>query len=498
VNLLPVLPILIPLFAAILHLVLPQRNSAAWRAVMNLVGSVALFVVALYLWSVTLTEGVQVTRLGNWPSPYGIVFVSDLFSALMIVAASFIAVCVSIYCFADTGARASRLGYFAAFQTLLMGVCGAFLSGDLFNLFVWFEVMLISSFVLMAFEGRQIQLEGALKYTILNLIASIFFLTATGIVYGEAGTLNLADLSRLLRDQDLSPGMMAGFALLLLAFGAKAGVFPLFFWMPASYHTPAFATSALFAGLLTKVGVYALIRICTLIFPLGDGLSRPMLLVVAGLTMMIGVLGAAAQMEFRRLLSFHSVSQIGFMVLALAFFTPAAIAASILYVLHHMIVKSNLFLIGGLIARRRGNLNLKKIGGLYKEVPFLGALFLIPALSLAGLPPFSGFFAKLSVLRAGLQTEQYVLVAVALVVGFFTLFSMVKVWNEAFWKPTPRAERSFEPHEMPVSMIAPVVLMVVATIWIGVWPEPLLASVERIAEELLGQSAYVDAVLGRE
>jgi multicomponent Na+:H+ antiporter subunit D len=498
VNLLPVLPILIPLLSAILHLVLPQRQSARWRALLNLAGSAALLAVAIRLWIVTLTEGVQVTHLGNWPSPYGIVFVSDLFSALMIVAAAFVGVCVSLYCFADTGPRAARLGYFAAFQTLLMGVCGAFLSGDLFNLFVWFEVMLISSFVLMAFEGRQIQLEGALKYTILNLIASIFFLTATGIVYGESGTLNLADLSRLLRDQELSPGLSAAFALLLLAFGAKAGVFPLFFWMPASYHTPAFATSALFAGLLTKVGVYALIRICTLIFPLGEGLSRPLLLVVSGLTMAIGVLGAAVQMEFRRLLSFHSVSQIGYMVLALALFTPTAIAASIFYVLHHMIVKSNLFLIGGLIARRRGNLNLKKIGGLYREVPLLGALFLIPALSLAGLPPFSGFFAKLGVLRAGLETEQYVLVAVALAVGFFTLFSMVKVWIEAFWKPTPRAERDFQPEIMPLSMIAPVALMVVATVWIGVWPEPLLASLERIAEELMGQGAYVEAVLGKE
>ena len=379
-----------------------------------------------------------------------------------------------------------------------MGVCGAFLTGDLFNLYVSFEVMLMASFVLLALGGERAQLEGGVKYVTLNLLSSAVFLAAVGVLYGIAGTLNMADLARAAA-LGLAPDLVPVLAVLfLVAFGIKAALFPFFFWLPASYHTPPIAVSAVFAGLLTKVGVYALMRAFTLIF-IGDiAFTHGLILLAAALTMVTGVLGAAAQMEFRRVLSFHIVSQIGYMVMGLGLLTPLGLAGSVFYLMHHIVVKTNLFLVGGIVRRLGGSYELKDLGGLYRSHPFLALVFLVPALSLAGIPPLSGFWGKMVLVKAGLEAEAWGITAVALGVSLLTLYSMTKLWNEAFWKPAPAdAGAGVEaPTSVPLTLLGPVLALAAVTVAVGLGAGPVFDLASRAAAQLSDPSQYIAAVLG--
>jgi multicomponent Na+:H+ antiporter subunit D len=484
------LPVLIPLFTAAACLVAwRSRRTQRW---LGLLGSVLhLASASVILWSVS-ADGIQVLRVGGWPSPFGVVFVADLFSAIMVVLGGLIGLSVAVYSLSSMDAPRESFGYYFLLQVLLAGVSGAFLTGDIFNLYVWFEVMLISSFVLMCLGGEPAQMEGSLKYVSLNLFSSAIFLAGAGILYGITGTLNFADLSVKLAGHS-DPGLVTAVSMLfLVAFGIKAAVFPLFFWLPASYHTPPVAISAIFAGLLTKVGVYALIRVFSLLFT--DPGVHEFILILSGLTMITGVLGAIAQNEIRRILSFHIVSQIGYMIMGLGIFTPLALAGSVFYIAHHIIVKTNLFLIAGMIHRMRNTYDLKSLGGLYRTAPWLGVLFLIPALSLAGIPPFSGFFSKLILAKAGFEDGHFWIVAISFLCGMLTIISMMKIWNEAFWKPSVAAITA--PLKCPFYMVLPVVALSVMTIVIGLAGGPFFDIAMRAGEQLLRPEDYIAAVLG--
>lgn len=493
---LPVLPILIPAVTAAFSLVLWRYRFV--QRLLGLAGAASLLAAGLVLLWTVEREGILVHHLGNWPAPFGIVLVADLFSAIMVVMAGLMGLAVAIYSLADIDIEREFFGYYPFFQILLMGVCGCFLTGDLFNLYVWFEVMLMASFILLALGGERAQLEGAIKYVTLNLVGSTFFLSALGILYGLAGTLNMADLARHLPEL-IRPGLVSTLAMLFLgAFGIKAALFPFFFWLPASYHTPPVAVSAIFAGLLTKVGVYSLIRVFTLLFVQDVGYTHGLILLIAVLTMVTGVLGAVAQNDFRRVLSFHIISQVGYMVLGLGLFTPLALGGSIFYIVHHIIVKTNLFLVSGVVLKLRGTLELDGLGGLYRSAPGLSALFLIPALSLAGLPPLSGFWAKLFLVWAALKTEHYLVAATALAVGLLTLFSMTKIWGKVFWGE--RADEGSAEIDLPrlsrLSLYAPMVLLAILTVSIGLLVEPVYSLSARAAEQLLNPAGYVRAVFG--
>jgi multicomponent Na+:H+ antiporter subunit D len=506
-NVLLVLPVVIPLTTAGVSLLAWHRLPV--QRFLAVAGTAALLAAGVALLAFVWTNGISVTQLGAWPAPFGISLVADMFSAMMVVLAGVVGLAVAVYSLASVDEPRELFGYYPLLHVLLTGVCGAFLTGDLFNLYVWFEVMLMASFVLLALGGEPDQLRGAIKYVTLNLVASALFLAAVGILYGLAGTLNMADLSRRLNGL-AEPGTVTALAMLfLVAFGIKAAIFPLFFWLPASYHTPPVAVSAVFAGLLTKVGVYALIRVFTLLFVQDVGYTHTLILVIAGLTMVTGVLGAAAQHEIRRILSFHITSQIGYMILGLGLaglttspdLATLALAGSVFYITHHIIVKTNLFLVSGLVHRLGGSFELKELGGLYRDHPGLAVLFLIPALSLAGMPPLSGFFAKLSLVQAGLGTEQYAMVAVALAVGLLTFFSMTKIWAEAFWKPCPsgRCLNSESPGlalREKFTLLLAVGLLAGLTVIIGLAAEPIFSLATRAAEHLINRDDYARAVLG--
>ncbi|MBK8597755.1 MAG: Na+/H+ antiporter subunit D [Holophagales bacterium] len=488
-----VLPVLVPLATAIACLALrPWR--AAGRAASVLGALVHLVAAAALLYRVD-GAGIQVMQMGDWPAPYGISLVADLLAAIMVTLTGVTGLAVAVYSLGSIDAEREAHGYHALFHVLLMGVSMAFLTGDLFNLYVAFEVMLMASFVLLSLGGERAQLEGAVKYVTLNLLSSAVFLAAVGVLYGVAGTLNMADLA-LAVQRGTAPGLVATLAcLFLVAFGIKAAVFPLFFWLPASYHTPPVAVSALFAGLLTKVGVYALVRAFTLVFTGDTGLTHGLILAVAVLTMVTGVLGAAAQFEFRRVLSFHIVSQIGYMVLGLGLFTPLALAGTVFYLIHHIVVKTNLFLVAGIVKRLGGTLDLGSLGGLYRRRPALALLFLVPAFSLAGIPPLSGFWGKLVLVKAGLDSGHYAVTATALGVSLLTLFSMTKLWNEAFWKEPPE-ESPVSAAPVPWTLLGPVVALAAITVAVGLGAGPVFDLASRAAAQLADPSQYVRAVLG--
>ncbi|SDZ01262.1 multisubunit sodium/proton antiporter, MrpD subunit [Jannaschia faecimaris] len=494
-DLLLPLPILIAFGTAILSFFFRKGPEGRWISV---AGSAGMLIAGGMLLSKVLGEGIQAAQMGTWAAPFGITLVADTLSAVMVVITGITALAVSIYAVSDVTEEMERVGYHALFQVLIAGVTGAFLTGDLFNLYVWFEVMLIASFGLLVMGGKRAQIDAGIKYVTLNLISTILFLSGIGLLYGVTGTLNMADLHYKIQDAD--PGLVSVIAtMFLVGFGIKSAVFPLFFWLPAAYHTPAFSVSAVFAGLLTKVGVYALMRMFTLVFTQDIGWTHGLMLWVAVATMITGVLGAAAQTDFRRILSFHIVSQIGYMVLGLALFTPLAVTGAVFYLVHHIIVKANLFLVAGVANRIAGSTDIDHIGGLYKGAPLLAFLFLIPAFSLAGFPPLSGFWAKYVLVKASLDMELWLVAAAALAVGLMTIYSMTKIWGRAFWKSHPGGAvptLASLPAADRFVLLAPIAGLAALTVVIGLFPESFVQLATRAAEDLLNPTAYLTAVLG--
>ena len=486
-----VLPILVPLSTAAVLMLAPKRPlPQRW---ISLAGSVLLLASALLVFVPVNAGGIKVLQVGGWPAPFGITLVADLLAAMLVVAVGVVGVAITGVAFAGVDPRREAFGYHALIQILLMGVAGAFLTGDLFNLYVWFEVMLVASFVLMALHRTRAQIEAAFKYVTINLIASSMFLTALGLLYGATGTLNMADLARAWSATS-TPGVESVLAsLFLIAFSIKAGLFPLFFWLPASYHTPPAPIAAAFAGLLTKVGVYALIRVVTLLFPGGPPALFGLLLAMSAATMAIGLVAALNERDFRRVLSFNLVGHIGYITASLSLLTPAALAGALFYVIHHIVVITNLYLVSGVMLRLRRSTDMARLGGLARSQPLFAALALIPIFSLAGVPPLSGFLGKLAILEGAFAAGAYGVGALILVVGLLTLLSMARCWADSFWRPAEGVQDMATPGTPLLVTIGVLSLM---TIGMSAGAEPLFDLVTRSAEQLLQREEYVRAVLG--
>ncbi|MFI4916935.1 MAG: proton-conducting transporter membrane subunit [Phycisphaerales bacterium JB060] len=516
-NLTIIAPILVPLATTVLCIAL--WNDRVWQRVASITGALCLLATSGSLLYATSDGTVVTTNAAGWAAPFGISLVADTLSALLVGLTGIVAVAITVYSLGAIDRKRESFGYHPLVHAVLAACSGAFLTGDIFNMYVWFEIMLLASFVLLTLGGERGQLEAAIKYVTLNLLSSGIFLAAIGLLYGMTGTLNMAHLSIVL-DRAENPGAITAVSMLfLVAFGIKAAVFPLFFWLPASYHTPPVAITALFAGLLTKVGVYSIMRTFTLLFDQQMDITAPILMWISGLTMVTGVLGAACQFEIRRILAFHSVSQIGYMLMglsvalyALAHAEPDSVAAretatlalagSAMFLLHHGIVKGNLFLISGLVQRLAGTSELKDLGGLIKSHPWTGVLFMVSALSLAGIPISTGFWGKFVLIKSGLAAGAFALVAASLCVGILTLYSMTKIWAEAFWKeppesmPDPPAVTSRDDRVRIGLMAAPIVTLAAATLGLGVFIEPLYATAERAGDQMLDSEGYQRAVLG--
>jgi multicomponent Na+:H+ antiporter subunit D len=490
------LPIAVPLLGAGVSLLL-RRHLALQRALGVLVLGVSL-AASVALLILVDQDGVSSTDLGGWAAPVGITLVADLTSTILLLTASVVLFVVLLYSIGTPRVGDTLMFFHPIYLVLAAGVGAAFLTGDLFNLFVAFEVMLISSYVLLTLGGSERQVRSGMTYVVVSLVASVLFVTAVGLVYAATGTVNMADLAG--RVAELPSGVRTGLALLFLAvFGIKAAIFPLFFWLPDSYPSAPAPVTALFAGLLTKIGVYAIIRTQTLIFP-GDT-PETLLLVVAGLTMVVGVLGAIAQADVKRILSFHIVSQIGYMIMGLAFFTVAGLAGALLFIVHNMVIKTTLLLVSGSIEVSAGTSALKRLSGIAHRAPLLAGLFLLSALSLAGLPPLSGFVAKLALIEAGVAARSWAIVGVSLLVSVCTLFSMLKIWTGAFWGepeiPSPHPEvATLAAGGVPRLMGAATLILATVGVALALFAGPLYDLAERGAVTLVEPTAYVQEVLG--
>jgi multicomponent Na+:H+ antiporter subunit D len=472
----------------------------SWQRVISIVGGVINIGVSAWLFAHIWETGTQTVQSGNWGAPFGITFVADTLAAMLVLLTAISGVAVSSFSSASVVAARLKFGYFPIFHFLLLGLNGAFLTGDIFNLYVWFEIIIISSFVLITLGGEKAQLEGAVKYFTLNILASMIFLTAIAVLYGLTGSLNMADLSLKVAEIE-NRGLVEITAILfLIAFGIKAAVFPLYFWLPDSYHTPPSAVSAIFGGLLTKVGVYALIRVFTLIF-VGDAFLENIILIMAVLTLISGGLGALIQNNLRKVFSYLLICHIGYMIAGLGMFTKVALAGTVFYLIHDIVVKTNLFMLGGLVFRIRGTNSIRSLGGLYAEYPKISLLIAIPLFSLVGIPPLSGFWPKLSLLSAGFKAEQWWVVGSILFASFITLIIIAKVWAEIVWKDKIELKkrlnfRYFEKLKLvrKTQMVAPIVFLSIVSLYIGFGAEHIQQVSTRVADELIDNQQYIDAV----
>jgi multicomponent Na+:H+ antiporter subunit D len=522
------LAVIIPFLGAALSLLLLRRN-ALQRTVA--IGSLVLTLAieALVLGS-TWNLGPQAVHLGGWEAPWGIVMVVDQLSSLMLVVSTVVSLAVLVYASGQGVADGDEEGpisiFHPSFLILVAGVSNAFLAGDLFNLYVGFEILLTASYVLMTMGGTVQRIRTGVTYVVVSVISSVLFLITIAMIYAATGTINMADLSVKLEGLPVGTQMQLHL-MLLIAFGIKAAVFPLSFWLPDSYPTASAPVTAVFAGLLTKVGVYSIIRTETVLFP-GERLDD-LLMWVALLTMVVGILGALAQIDIKRMLSFTLISHIGYMIFGVAVGTQEALSATVYYVAHHIVIQTSLFLVAGLIERRGGSTNVDRLAGMAKISPLLALLYLVPALNLGGIPPFSGFLGKTGLLQAGVDQGDglaYALVAGSVAVSLLTLLAMIRVWNRVFLRapedaeypdpillaPVPAGSRFLltsgavddqagrfagkgDVRLMSPSMLGGASALVAVGVALTVFAGPLFQLADNAAENLVRPERYVEAVL---
>jgi multicomponent Na+:H+ antiporter subunit D len=497
-----VAPVIVPiLFGAFLLMMRNQTNRQGPVALFGMVISV-ITTCGLLL---SVIEGGPVTMtMGRWLPPFGISFSVDVTGALLAFVGSVVALCGGIYAYAAATTLERRYGFYPFYMLMMAGVSGAFLTGDVFNLYVWFEVLLISSFGLIVLGSEKQQLDGTMKYAFLNLVATTMFLTATGYLYGLFGTLNMADILLKVREGGHGGPISTIAVLYFLAFAMKAAGFPMNFWLPASYHTPKFVVSAVFAGLLTKVGIYALLRISLMLFaPQRDDIAI-LIAWIAGMTMVVGVIGALAQSEIRRLLGYLVISGIGTMLAGIAIASQTGVAGVLVYAVHSMIVMTALYLAAGVMHQMAGTLQMREIGGLYSASPVLATAFFVLALSVSGLPLTSGFWGKFILVKASLEVGAWWLAAIILVSGLLTSIAIFRVWIFAFWRGGPEGTRDgaeawkttgLEPVYQRCALIG-IGVLVVLTIAIGFAPELLISTAGDGAKGLLYPVGYIDSVFG--
>ena len=492
-------PVVLPLLGAGLSVILGRSRRLQRVVALSILVTVAGVAVALLV--EVDRNGPVSTQAGGWAAPMGITLVADRLSAIMLVVASLMLLSVLVYAIGQPGAERNHVGFQSVYLVLAAGVAAAFLTGDLFNLFVSIEMMLTASYVLITLGGRLDQVRSGMTYVVISLLASVLFVAMLAFVYASTGTMNMADLST--KVADLPDGLRSALAVLMLVvFGIKAAIFPLFFWLPDSYPTAPSPVTAIFAGLLTKVGVYAIIRTQTLLFP-EDTRPGPLLLVIAGATMLVGVLGAIAQGDVKRILSFQIISHIGYMIMGLGLFTVGGLAAAVFYTIHNIVAKTGLFLTGGLIEHAGGSSRLTRLGGMVRTAPVIAVLFLVPAFSLVGVPPFSGFVAKFALVDAASDRAAYGVMGVALLVSLLTLYSLMKIWISVFWSPAteplespPDSPADAEPLGGPLLMVLPTAALAGLTVAIGLAAGPLYDLSRRAAGDLLDPSAYLAVVAG--
>jgi multicomponent Na+:H+ antiporter subunit D len=486
-----ILPILIPLLTAVILMffgkqIKVQRGIAA-------VSTAATIAASFVLVGTIHEQGIQTLNLSSWEAPFGITLVSDMLSALLVTTTSIITFVVVIYSFKSIGIEREKFYYYPVIQFLLVGVNGAFTTGDIFNLFVFFEVMLMSSYVLLVLGGTKIQLRESIKYLLVNVISSALFVIAVAYLYSVVGTLNMADISVKIAEVNQPAILTVVAVLFLIVFGLKGGIFPLYFWLPGSYYAPPMPILALFGALLTKVGIYSIMRTYTLFFYHDTGFTHEMLSVLAMITIVVGCIGAIAYWDVKKIIIYNIVIAVGVILFGVSVMSPESLEGSVYYLIHDMIIKAALFLLIGVMIKITGTTNLRKMGGLIKEYPWLGWTFLVAAFSLAGIPPLSGFIGKLLILRGSFGTEDYVGAALVLASSLLVLYSVIKIFLNGIWG-MPKEYNGISKDNARYLWSTSAILVALAVCY-GFGAEAIRPFISQATEVLLDPTIYIDAVL---
>ena len=480
-----ILPVVLCLLGAAVLLML--RGTVRAQRWVGLGVILAVLLCDVLLFNRVMDVGPLSMTMGKWLPPFGISFTADMLGVGFALAGALATLCVVLYLQSDTPEPAVRDGVYPLILLLLAGVSGAFLTGDLFNLYVWFEVMLIASFGLMVLAGHPLQLDAAVKYGVLNFVATTLFLMALGLLYGLVGTLNMADIIGAAARADAAP-LTAIAALFALAFGMKAAVFPVNAWLPASYHAPPPGISALMGGLLTKVGVYALLRTLVMLLPVARESLAPVLLAIAMATAILGPLSAIGETNLRRSIGFLLIGGIGLMLLSVSTVEPFAVAGCVAYGIHAILTITALYMIAGLIERATGQTDTRNMRGLYAANSTLSLLFLILILAVSGVPPFLGFWPKLLMLQGFMSDTQWLPLFTVLLNALLTLVAGTRLWSHIFWRGT--AEKA----SVPFRALAATWLLTAVIFLLGLAPSIVVDTARTAAQGLVAPDGYIAAV----
>lgn len=484
-----VLPIILPLLFGII-LAFTNKYNKVSRTVTKIFSIVSLVVSGYLLW-IVINDGTIVLETGSWAAPYGIVFVADSLAVVIVFITNIVATAAAFYAPHSLSEQKEKHYFYAFFFFLISGVSGAFLTGDLFNLFVFFEVLLMASYALIVLGSDRVQLRESLKYVLINLFSSVIFVTAVAFLYSVVGTVNMAHIAERVQEAEQQGILTTISILLFFVFATKAALFPLYYWMPNSYVVPNPVVSALFGALLTKVGVYSILRTFSLMFTFETDYTPTLFLWIAGLSLIFGVIGALSTNNIKLIIAYNVIPAIGFMLLGIAIFNGDALSGSIYYLIHDMIIKAALFMIVGVIAYVAGTSDLRKMSGLINQYPLLGWLLFIAAFVLAGIPPFSGFIGKLLLLKGALTKEAILIVIIGLLTSLLILYSVMRIFIYAFWGAE---NKSFKKKSIK-GFYGPIIFLLSLSIFLGIGAEFVFPTVENIAKYLLDPNIYIDFVL---
>lgn len=488
---LAILPIIIPMLSGII--VAFTNSNVNVTRILTKTLSIISFAVASYVAFIVFTQGTIILETGDWAAPYGIIMVADELSILLILTTNVIGMAAAFYAPNSLTQKQEQHYFYTFFFLLITGVSGAFLTGDLFNLFVFFEVLLMASYALIVLGGEKVQLRESIKYVLINLFSSMLFVTAVALLYGVVGTVNMAQIAERVAEVDQKGVLTTIAVLLFFVFGTKAALFPLYYWLPKPYIVPNPVVSALFGALLTKVGIYSILRVFSLIFVHRMDITHEAFIWIAGLSMLFGAIGALSTNNIKLIISYNIIPAIGFIIMGIGIFNQAALSGSIYYLIHDMIIKSALFLLVGVIAYVAGTSDLRKMKGLMHHYPLLGWLLFIAAFILAGIPPFSGFIGKLQLLKGALSADEIAITIIALLSSLLILYSVMKIFIRGFWgEKDNTANYTKKP---TLGLVLPVVFLLAISVFLGIGAELINPSIEGIAAYLLDPQIYIDSVL---